>query len=254
MLGSFAEMYYKSTSGRMNCDRADPREFCNYGASFLKVYAMFVIGIDSSLLTTETEENLLVLTSLYGFLFPIVMLNVLVAVVFDAWGRVSPVGEQIFFHHRHVFLMESSDFKFSPGRRHVLDRLDRRMDAVLIGFRRRPSELDDSEGIRRKVVVFMKFIMDVVLIFFLFVAGLLSAGQLWPTAIRRFIFSIGSRDDEPLVVTQAEDSLLPRNSCDLRVALTFLQEQIRSIQSDIQDLSDAVKDLHSDVWRVIEVK
>jgi septal ring factor EnvC (AmiA/AmiB activator) len=94
--------------------------------------------------------------------------------------------------------------------------------------------------------------MDAATIFFLFLAGLVSAGQLWPTAMRRSIFSIGSRDDETLDLTQSEDSLLRRNSCDHRDAFASLQDQLRSLESEVQDLSDAIKEMHVDVWRVLE--
>lgn len=48
---------------------------------------MFVGGTDGNLLTMETYTNLLVLSIFYSFLFSIILLNVLVAVIFDAWGK-----------------------------------------------------------------------------------------------------------------------------------------------------------------------
>jgi hypothetical protein len=218
---------------------------------------MFVGGIDPTLLSTDTEENLLILTVFYGFLFAIVMLNVLVAVIFDAWGRVSPDGERIFFQYRHAFLMEAVDMKHLSGKRRLFSGLDRRMDALLLRFHHRPSELNESPGIAAKSCVFVKYVIDAVMFCFLFAAGLLSAGLLWPISFRRCIFSVGSHDEEPLDATHGQ--YRQRSSKGRRLletrdhgeALLFLKEQLVSLQSDFQDLSDAVQDIHSAYCRIL---
>lgn len=258
LLGSFAEMYYKSTTSRSSCSvDEDPREFCNYGASFLKVYAMFVGGIDPSLLTVETEQNLLILTIFYGFFFAIVMLNVLVAVIFDAWGRVSPDGERIFFQYRHVFLTEAADLHLFACNCNGFEGIDRMMDCLLLRFHRRPLEFSKSKRVVGKGMVVIKYFFDAALLCLLFVVGLVSAGLLWPSSFRRFIFSIGTRDEG----LQTEESsgqleLTERRmvqSCEDRgVVLEDIQDQLTSLRSDVNDLADEAQEIHTDVWKLLE--
>lgn len=261
LLGSFAEMYYKSTTSRSSCSVGeDPREFCNYGASFLKVYAMFVGGIDPTLLTVDTEQNLLVLTIFYGFLFAIVMLNVLVAVIFDAWGRVSPDGERIFFQYRHSFLTEAADLHLFSCSSNGFEGIDRMMDSLLRRFHQRPMEFSKTKRVFGRVMVVVKYIMDASLLCVLFALGLLSAGLLWPTALRRFIFSIGTRDEGTWDASQTEESVGQLESTERRLvqsggdreALEVIQEELSSLWSDVNALVDETQDIHADVWKLLE--
>jgi hypothetical protein len=260
LLGAFAEMYYKSTTSRSSCSvDKDPREFCNYGASFLKVYAMFVGGIDPSLLTVETEQNLLVLTIFYGFLFAIVMLNVLVAVIFDAWGRVSPNGERIFFQYRHTFLTEAADLHLFSFNSNGFEGIDLRMDRLLLRFHCRPNEFSKSKRASGKVLVVIKYFMDAALLCLLFAVGLLSAGLLWPTAFRLFIFSVGTRDEGTWDTLQTEESvgLLESTarrlvSCGDREVLVAIQDELGSLRSDVNGLVDETQDIHAEVWKLLE--
>lgn len=254
-------MYYKSTTGRPSCSPdEDPREFCNYGASFLKVYSMFVAGIDPTLLTVETEQYLLVLTIFYGFFFAIIMLNVLVAVIFDAWGRVSPDGERIFYQYRHMFLTEAADLSLFRYEGNVFKGIDRMMDCLLLRFHHRPKEFSKSKGAIGKAMAVIKYAMDATILCLLFAVGLLSAGLLWPTAFRRFIFSIGTRDEGTWSTPQTDESvgqldLTERRqvqSFDYREALDVIQEQLSSLRSDVNDLVDETQDIHKDVWKLLE--
>jgi hypothetical protein len=205
MLGAFAEMYFKSAHGTSVCVLdVDASDFCAYNEAFLKVYAMFVGGIDGSLLTTDADSNLFWISIFYAFLFSIVMLNVLVAVIFDAWGKVSPYGRLHFWKYRHQFLVEASESKItvrykSPVFR-MLEQLDEHLESIIKSFGNRPESVSCLDHPHDKLKGVILYLFEGVYLGTWFLLGLCSASILWPKTFRIAIFSLS--DDE---TTDGED-------------------------------------------------
>lgn len=240
----------------------DPSEFCQYGSSFLKVYAMFVSGVDVSLLTTGTDENLLILTVFYGFLFAIVLLNVLVAVVFDAWGRVSPYGERIFYEYRFMFLTETAE----KSRRNVFGNfsslesfhwMDRFSDQVLKNFRGRPTDFGDAVKPEAKVLVVAKYLGEGIMLLLLFILGIFSAGVMWPTTFRRFIFSIGTEEVLDHSATLANGSIRHEGDpnsdpfeSDLPSAVG--EEDLIRLRGEMRDISRRTQQIEAGIRQLLD--
>jgi hypothetical protein len=187
----------KSTVDTLACSaESDTEAFCEYGSAFLKVYAMFIGGTDGNLLTTETDTNLLVLSIFYSFLFSIILLNVLVAVIFDAWGKVSPYGRLFYWRFRHQFLVETifARRRFGGVDLSFMDKVDRHLDGVISRFSLRPERVNDmvdGSSKAREVVLYMA---EGIYLALWFVLGLLSASVLWPRAFRKAIFCTGEEE------------------------------------------------------------
>lgn len=162
---------------------------------------MFVAGIDGSLLTPETDYNLLILTVFYGFLFAIVMLNVLVAVIFMAWDAVTPRGEQLFWQYRHQFLMETTETSYLAVyqgwiQSQALDRLANHVVNVQERFKSRPERLSGMNAVGSQLQETLLYLVEGIYLGLWMLAGALSAGLLWPKSFRKAIFSIGDPDPD----------------------------------------------------------
>lgn len=244
MLGAFAEMYFKSVYGTYVCSiDVDASDFCRLDSSFLKVYTMFVAGIDGSLLTTETDRNLLILTVFYAFLFVVVMLTVLVAVIFDAWGIVSPEGEKHFWRYRHEFLTETTETKFLSvylglSRPNRLDSLESHLTSVFDRFCSRPERASESRSVRVKLVETLLYLTEGVYLAIWFFLGLLSAGMLWPKVFRRKIFTIGDEEEEQELEDQTKEEIR-----ETRERLSLHQRQLEEAHHAIDSLKEAVTKL-----------
>jgi hypothetical protein len=205
ILGAFAEMYYKSMIQRPECNLSVVEaDFCEFGESFLAVYNMFLSGIDPSLLSTETANHLLWLTISFQVTFAIVMLNVLVAVIFDAWGSVSPQGRIVFGLHRHRFLMEVTEKgwfcfaqpSFGPSSK-CLGSLERHIAAVLRRFHERPATAHQSTFISVKLSESFMYLAEGAYLAIWFILGLFSAGVLWAKPFRTAIFTFRQEANAP---------------------------------------------------------
>ena len=205
MLGAFGDMYFKSVYGTPSCSVPDYEDFCVYNQSILKSYTMFVGGIDISMLAPDADRNLLWLTIFYGFFFPIIMLTILVAVIFDAWGKVSPSGRLYFWKYRHEFLTETSetprwycsgcwDWSF-------LHSWEKRMALLIHRFESTPLALSQSTEFSEQWKLVLGYCLDATTLLFCFVGGLCTASLMWPYGFRKFIFA-------PVVVEEASPSEL----------------------------------------------
>lgn len=213
ILGAFAEMFYKSMIQRPECQEpVVEAEFCQFDNSFLAVYNMFLSGIDPSLLSIDTESHLLWLSISFQITFSIVMLNVLVAVIFDAWGNVSPQGRIVFGLHRHRFLMEVTEkgwFCFAnPGLGTTakwLVMVDQHVCSMLDRFNARPLAAYQSKSLSFKVLESIQYFSEGAYLSLWFSLGLVSAGILWAQPFREFIFSIHHGDEEATEQEEEEE-------------------------------------------------
>jgi hypothetical protein len=149
----------------------------------------------------------------------------------------------------HLFAFNSNGF----------EGIDRRMDRLLLRFHCRPNEFSKSKRASGKALVVIKYFMDAALLCLLFAVGLLSAGLLWPTAFRLFIFSVGTRDEGTWDTLQTEESvgLLESTarrlvSCGDREVLGAIQDELGSLRSDVNGLVEETQDIHADVWKLLE--
>ena len=253
ILGSFAEMFYKSMIQRPEC--AEPvveAEFCRFDNSFLSVYNMFLSGIDPSLLSPDTESHLLWLSVSFQIIFSIVMLNVLVAVVFDAWGTVSPEGRIVFGLHRHRFLMEVTEkgwFCFanpsSFGRTtRSLDAMDKHVEAVLDRFNARPLTAHQSGSFSTKLSESVKYFLEGAYLVVWFILGLFSAGLFWAKPFREAIFSF-RKDDYNIIQSDEQEKEravkemcekdMVDNSVSLRQYIDRLEREVTKLRTEINE-------------------
>jgi hypothetical protein len=253
MLGSFTEMYFKSTYGTDTCtdETSSGAGFCSYGSAFLTAYSMFVGGIDGGLLTTETETNLLILTIIYGFLFVIVMLNILVAVVFDAWGRVSPRGHQFFWYYRHQFLVETTETNYLR----VYDTLSSRkfnaledhLNAVLERFSSRPKRATDANTAADSCRESALYLIEGFYLLVWFLLGLVTAGALWCKKFRQFAFSFeGEEIEDP---SEEPDDAMEKLS-EAQEELQMAREQLATSQNQLDAALNAIQDLKDVLFQV----
>jgi ankyrin repeat protein len=201
MLGAFAEMFYKAMIQRPECaiEGLVEADFCRFGDSFLAVYNMFLSGIDPSLLQINTAPHLLWLSLTFQVTFAIVMLNVLVAVIFDAWGDVSPRGRIVFGLHRHRFLMEATEkgwycLPSSSMGKPYLKSLDAHVSAVVGRCEARPAISFQSTSWTVKLTETVYYILETMYLVVWFLLGLCTAGILWAKPFREAIFSFRQED------------------------------------------------------------
>jgi hypothetical protein len=225
---------------------SDTEDFCEYGSAFLKMYAMFVGGTDGNLLTTETDTNLLVLSIFYSFLFSIILLNILVAVIFDAWGKVSPYGRLFYWRFRHQFLVETSFARRRFGRVNVgfLDHLDQHLDRVIYNFSMRPERVNDmvdaSGSSKAREVVF--YMVEGIYLVLWFVLGLLSVSVLWPRAFRNAIFCM-AEEEVATTKTTMETETTRKMTTSANAELGKTRQQLAASQQELWEVKQSIGDL-----------
>jgi hypothetical protein len=254
----------KSTVDTLACSaESDTEAFCEYGSAFLKVYAMFVGGTDGNLLTTETDTNLLVLSIFYSFLFSIIMLNVLVAVIFDAWGKVSPYGRLFYWRFRHQFLVETSFARrwFGGTKFSLIDNIDQHLDGVIYRFSIRPERVNDMVDGCSKAREVVLYLAEGIYLALWFVLGLLSASVLWPRAFRKAIFSMGEEEVATTKTVESQATFSPndldhsthyaaqskvrsnRKRSTTNVELGETRQQLAASQQELWEVKQAIDDL-----------
>lgn len=248
MLGSFAEMYFKSAFETSVCtEDIDASEFCIYKEAFLKVYVMFVGGIDSSLLTTDTQTGLFWISIFYAFIFSIVMLNVLVAVIFDAWGKVSPHGRLYYWRFRHQFLIETRESKIA-SRFPMINWLEEHQEKVIESFCNRPERVGTANHRIDKIKGAAFYIMEGLYLGIWFVLGLLSASLLWSKTFRTRIFSLSEEeingdDCSKERESSSTDNFLAKTMAELEEAnrqILVSQQQVKDIMHEFRDLKNVI--------------
>jgi hypothetical protein len=212
------------------------------------MYAMFVGGTDGNLLTTETDTNLLVLSIFYSFLFSIILLNILVAVIFDAWGKVSPYGRLFYWRFRHQFLVETSFARRRFGRVNLrlLDHMDQHLDRVIYNFSIRPERVNDmvnasGSSKAREVVLYMA---EGIYLALWFVLGLLSVSVLWPRAFRNAFFCMaeeeGGATDTSTTKTLSEPETTHKVATSANAELGKTRQQLAASQQELRELKRLV--------------
>lgn len=210
---------------------------------------MFVGGTDGSLLTMETDTNLLVLSIFYSFLFSIIMLNILVAVIFDAWGKVSPYGRLFYWRFRHQFLVETSFAQRRFGRVNVgfLDKMDQHLDQVIYNFSIRPERVNDmvdasGSSKAREAVLYMA---EGIYLALWFVLGLLSVSVLWPRAFRNAIFCV--TEEEAAMDTSTTKTSEPETTRNVTTSanaeLFKARQQLAASQQELWEVKQSIDDL-----------
>jgi hypothetical protein len=284
MLGAFADMYLyvkyiplhfavsavrlsstallvipnsKSTFDTSACSiGSDTEAFCEYGSAFLKVYAMFIGGTDGNLLATDTDTNLLVLSILYSFLVVIVTLNVLVAVIFDAWGEVAPYGRLYYWEFRHQFLVETSFAVrwFGGVKSSFINDIDQHLDGVIYRFSGRPEKVNDLVNRSAKAREVALYIAEGIYMAVWFVLGLLSVSILWPRAFRKAIFAMAEEESAKPEKTcaqsgpdnarqRADKYKLRTKMSDTNFELGETRQQLAVSQHEIREMKQAIDDL-----------
>lgn len=213
---------------------------------------MFIGGVDGSLLTTETDKDLLIVSILYAFLFSIVVLNILVAVIFDAWGKVSPFGELYFWRFRHGFLIETSEITLpwcGKIESSFMQSFEDHAKKVLNNFEDRPRQASKAESIGRVLREVLLYVSEALYLVFLFLFGLLTLSFFWPEPFRRFFFTVGqsdaAREDEEVdgVVATQTTKAVQTGKTGERQEDGALMGQLMRLEAKIVQLTQAVDDL-----------
>ena len=203
---------------------------------------MFVGGIDGGLLSVDTDIDLLVLSILYAFVFSIVLLNVLVAVIFDAWGRVSPRGRMFYWKFRHEFVIETTgDRKLLSwlgfiGSSSRLNRIEQHVENVVERFLQRPEKssaaLDWSNTLKEAGLYFA----EGAYLLLWFLLGLMSAGMLWPCTFRKAIFTL-AEEEQGTLGTMVEKENPEANMIDASSEIIELRDQMEELKGLILHLT-----------------
>lgn len=190
-LASFSFMYFVKIFDEGECldsSCSDEYEFCvcSFWDVFPGVFTFIVSGLDG---TTSAIDYL------FGVVIAIVLLNVLIAIVNNEWNESSSAALRMFWHYRLSFLSEirllqkhlSFDLNnMSFGSLEKIDSLgwiEKRKNGILY-YRMDYQWTDGTWCDRLKLVVIF-----LPLYYSLFVLGFFTFGLLWPSEIRRGIFS-----------------------------------------------------------------
>jgi hypothetical protein len=212
---------------------------------------MFVGGLDTSLLTTDTSKNLFWLSIFYSFLFAVVMLNILVAVIFDAWGEVSPQGRFYFWRFRHEFLIETSQTTFgrlfNGVRIQALNAVDEHVNTTVDSFASRPVLVHESESVVDKSRHCIMFTVEGLYLLLWCVLGLVTAGVLWPGIVRRQIFTVAMEENcDPTRKSTNEDPK-EENVLQMKQELEAIKEtfqlELKSMQSSMEKSMEEMREL-----------
>jgi len=203
---------------------------------------MFVAGISGSLLTTDTDTYLLTLTIIYGLIFMVVMINILVAVVFYAWDEVIPRSEKLFWKSRHQFLTETSEALFLQCFKSTtyLDRVDRHFNSTLDRFLSRPKKVSKTKNVFYSFRCSVLYFLEAVYLGIILFLGLLSAGLLWPTPFREAIFSIKARGDDADLEEPIEERSKRAMSLETQIEMHDMKEDLSRTHKELRDVKDSV--------------
>jgi len=108
ILFAFAQLYVTENVGTPECNDGERGDLCLFDSAFLKVYGMFVGGIDISELSNT--PSMLIISAMFGFIVVILLLNIVIAIVSDEWSEVYTVGELHYWRNRLDFLAEVKHF------------------------------------------------------------------------------------------------------------------------------------------------
>ncbi len=108
ILCAFAQLYVIENAGAQECraynNNGEISDLCHFDSAFLKVYGMFVGGIDIGELSST--PSMLIISALFGFIVVILLLNIVIAIVSDRWSEIYYYGELFYWRNRFYFLAE----------------------------------------------------------------------------------------------------------------------------------------------------
>ena len=151
-------MYYVDSAGTERCKlsllddenarryEGEDSKFCTYQGTFIKIYSMFVAGLDEYLFTNGAVEernwriadhdmqySTMWVSFLFGLLVQILLLNVIIVIVNESWDDVSRHGTEIFWEHRLNALLEVKAFgswRIPPKAHQKRQAIARRMNRI----------------------------------------------------------------------------------------------------------------------------
>ncbi len=113
ILCAFAQLYVTENAGTQECsayynNNGEIADLCVFDSAFLKVYGMFVGGIEIGELSNT--PSMLIISAMFGFIVAILLLNIVIAIVSDKWAEVYEDGELHYWSNRLDFLAEVKSF------------------------------------------------------------------------------------------------------------------------------------------------
>jgi hypothetical protein len=117
----YPEIVFRDENGLEQCSASDDNEF--------NALSCFVVVVEKFLLTDWESEQPYV-NIIYGLILFLVLMNVVIAIVSDAWGDSADIAAQVFWRSRLKFLSELTVLKkigiskFWTRFSRVLERID----------------------------------------------------------------------------------------------------------------------------------
>ena len=244
----FTFLYFVNFSKLQTPDGEYP--YATFRGSFYKSYADFVGGPDY----IEYELDII-----FGIVIVLILLNVVIAIVTDAWKRATDPAhaKQVFWRYRLNFILDvtrgtSSRDSFFACLKWIDDLGDTAKEEgqVIIG---RPSSKSSSRtrqsihSVRgsntRKNIRSVEpeepsssfgktFLLYPLVVIILPILGFFSFGQLWPLYIRLFLFTQQDDDEEHKPIEKQIGGLIDQN----KLQVATLQEEMVKLLSMNRDL------------------
>ena len=93
---------------KTNNNDTENAEFCLFDSAFMKIYGMFVGGIEIGELSST--PSMLIISATFAFIVVILLLNIVIAVVSDKWSELFAEGEFYYWRNQLDFLTEAKSF------------------------------------------------------------------------------------------------------------------------------------------------
>jgi len=115
MLFAFAQIFSTEMIRHQECDNgqgsnsdpSDLQDFCSETSALLKVYFLMVGGVE---LSEGSSNTIVTLTVIFTFVYVILLFNILIAIVGNAWTAVYSNGAVYFWGNQLSFLNEAKGF------------------------------------------------------------------------------------------------------------------------------------------------
>lgn len=230
LLGAFAFGYH--VQGR--------KEYNSLGTSFLGIFSLFV-GAD--------QEVHSILDIVFGSLIIIVLLNVLIAVVGQAWDDVTKNSKEVYWRYRLRFILEvtrgdKSEDQFCNhmnifGLRDFLDKdwtsKNLKQYLGLTTYHKEQRGLYENPTWETRDNL-LEVLATLLILFYFTLLGFVSFGLLWPMFVLEFLFtskSVSSSSMQRLDIQSEKELDVIR---DLRVTNQKQSEQIETLLSQMDQL------------------
>lgn len=256
LLLAFAFMYYVQNFN--NPETFGELPYDTLWISFQSVLLMFLDAPES----TKTLVD-----ALFGLITTIILLNVVIAIVSEAWGRSTEleVTQRLFWGYRLAFVQDVTLSK-NP---HKVGKSARMMNHVSDRFNKsrmsRQERISDPLGIglgrlKRMILHTIHFWQYIIY----FVLGLFSFGLCWPAQIRKDIFAIKFREVKHLMKpeiyeTRRVHKLVSTNIEEMEIKMKqqeddnrFLMEQNLGLNEKIDRLESAMEKMSAILTQIDE--